>query len=311
MSVPDATAAFPLVLDGGLSNVLEDLGCDLKQKLWCAEMLRSNPQAIVEAHLAYLRAGADIITTSSYQASIPGFVAAGLSQREGIALLQRSVELADRARQIFHAEQNDDGCRALVAASIGPYGAYLADGSEYTGNYPATDAELREFHRARLRCLAESGADLLAIETQPCLREIAILADLLADIPLPAWVSFCCRDAHHLHDGSPLREAIAVVKDVAGVFALGANCTAPSHISEIIRLVKQEAPDQRVVVYPNSGEVYDASTGTWLGLSEPSVFERMAADWIGEGADIIGGCCRIGPAHIAMLRERVEAARRA
>ncbi len=302
-------AAFPLVLDGGLSNVLEDIGCDLRQKLWCAEMLRSNPQAIVEAHLAYLRAGADIITTASYQASIPGFVAAGLSQREGIELLQRSVELADRARKIFRDEQKNNRGKAWVAASIGPYGAYLADGSEYTGNYSATDAELRKFHRVRLRCLAESGADLLAVETQPCLREIAILADLIEDIPLPAWVSFCCRDANHLHDGSPIREAITVVKDVKSVFAIGTNCTAPSHISEIIRLVKQEAPDQRVIVYPNSGEVYDASTGTWLGLSEPSGFRRMTEDWIDEGADIIGGCCRIGPAHIAMLREQVAAAR--
>jgi homocysteine S-methyltransferase len=303
------TAVFPLVLDGGLSNVLEDLGCDLNQKLWCAEMLRSNPDAIVDAHLAYLRAGADIITTSSYQASIPGFVTAGLSEREGMALLKRSVELADNARKIFRDEGNEDGHSALIAASIGPYGAYLADGSEYTGDYSATDAELREFHGPRLRCLAESGADLLAIETQPCLREIAILADLMTDIELPAWVSFCCRDAHYLHDGSSLGDAIAVVKDVKGVFAIGANCTAPSHISEIIRLVKQQAPDKRVIVYPNSGEVYDASTGTWLGLSEPCGFQKMAAEWIGQGVDIIGGCCRIGPAHISMLREQVNAER--
>ncbi|MGD9341504.1 MAG: homocysteine S-methyltransferase [Chromatiales bacterium] len=302
--------AFPVVLDGGLSNLLEARGCDLKQKLWCAEMLRSNPEAIVEAHLAYLRAGAEIITTASYQASIPGFVEAGLSAVEGEALLLRSVELADRAREIFREERNSDGCKALVAASIGPYGAYLADGSEYTGNYSATDAELREFHCARLRCLAQCGADLLAIETQPCLREIAILADLLADIEMPAWVSFCCRDANHLHDGSFLHEAIAAFKDVKSVFAIGANCTAPSHISEIIRLVKQEAPGNRVIVYPNSGEVYHASTGTWLGLSEPSGFRSMAADWIAEGADIIGGCCRIGPAHIATLREQVATARR-
>ncbi len=302
--------AFPVVLDGGLSNVLEERGCDLKHKLWCAELLRSDPDAIVDAHLAYLRAGAEIITTASYQASIPGFVEAGLSAVEGEALLLRSVKLADRAREIFREEQNSDGCKALVAASIGPYGAYLADGSEYTGNYSATDAELREFHRPRLRCLAESGASLVAVETQPCLREIAILADLLAEIEMPAWVSFCCRDANHLHDGSALGEAIAAVKDVNSVFAIGANCTAPSHISEIIRLVKQKAHGNRVIVYPNSGEVYDAATGTWLGLSEPSGFRSMAADWIAAGADIIGGCCRIGPAHIALLREQVEAARR-
>lgn len=289
--------------------MLEELGCDLRQKLWCAEMLRSNPRAIVEAHLAYLRAGADIITTASYQASLPGFIEAGLSEADAVRLLRVSVELAIVARDTFLDERGKAGSTPLVAASIGPYGAYLADGSEYTGVYEASDAELREFHRPRLHILADSGADLLAIETQPCLREIAILVDLLAEIDTPAWFSFCCGDAEHLHDGSSLAEAVGLVKGVACVRAIGANCTAPTHISGIVQLVKRAAPEQRIIVYPNSGEVYDAATGTWLGLSAPADFEQMAAEWIRLGADIIGGCCRIGPAHIRALRGQVTTGR--
>jgi homocysteine S-methyltransferase len=297
---------YPLVLDGGLSNVLESMGCDLGQRLWSAAMLLTDPDALVRAHLAYLRAGADIITTASYQASIAGFVEAGRSVAEAEALLRRSVELAERARARYRAEC-PDGADVLIAASIGPYGACLADGSEYTGVYEAGDEELRAFHEPRLRIIAGSGPDLLAFETLPCLREIAILADLLDGVTIPAWFSFCCRDASHLHDGASLSEAIALLKDLPVVFALGANCTAPEYIADVIRLVQEEAPDKRVVVYPNSGEAYDAATGGWRETGEHGDFRRMAAEWIALGADIVGGCCRIGPDHIRSIRRLVSA----
>lgn len=300
------TVHYPLVLDGGLSNVLESMGCDLNQRLWSAAMLLSDPEAVVRAHLAYLRAGADIITSASYQASIAGFVEAGQSREEAEALLRRSVELAGRARARYRAER-PGGAEILIAASIGPYGAYLADGSEYSGVYDASDEELRAFHEPRIRCLSASGADLLAFETLPCLREIAILADLLGGVTIPAWFSFCCRDAARLHDGSPLSEAIGLLRDLPVVFALGANCTAPEYIADIVRLVRREAPRKRVVVYPNSGEVYDAATGTWLETGDHGDFQRMAADWISLGADIVGGCCRIGPDHIRGIRSLVSA----
>jgi homocysteine S-methyltransferase len=269
-------------------------------------MLLTDPEAIVRAHLAYLRAGADIITTASYQASVAGFVESGRSAEEAKALLRRSVELADRARASYRGER-PGGADILIAASIGPYGAYLADGSEYTGVYDASDAELRAFHAPRIRCLSESGADLLAFETLPCLREIAILVDLLGGLTIPAWFSFCCRDGTHLHDGSPLSEAIGLAGDLPVVFAIGANCTAPGHIADIIRLVKREAPRKRVVVYPNSGEAYDATTGTWLETGDHGDFRRMAAEWLALGADIVGGCCRIGPDHIRSIRSHLPA----
>jgi homocysteine S-methyltransferase len=305
---PDA-APWPLVLDGGLSNVLEELGCDLHPTLWTAGLIDSNPRAIVEAHLAYLRAGADIITTASYQASLPGFIEAGYTAEQGHALLRRSVELAKQAVERFQVGHTEGRRRILVAASVGPYGAYLADGSEYTGSYAASDAQLREFHAPRLRELAESGVDVLAVETQPSLREVGVLAELLSDVDVPAWVSFCCVDGGHLRDGTALAEAVALVRDLPTVFAVGVNCTAPAWIGDIVRLLRREAPRQRIVVYPNSGEVYEPNTGRWLGTSAAGDIGQLVAAWIADGADIIGGCCRFGPEQIRGIRDAVIAAR--
>jgi homocysteine S-methyltransferase len=302
---PDALPR-PLVLDGGLSNVLEDLGCDLNQSLWSAGMLLSDPESIVQAHLQYLRAGADIITTASYQASIEGFMSAGQTRAQAGDLLRRSVDLAVEARNRFRNEQLRGGREILVAASMGPYGAYLADGSEYTGVYDADDARIRAFHEPRLQCLAASQADLLAFETLPCGSEVAIIAELMDEIEKLAWVSFSCRDAGHLHDGTPVADAAALFQDVPAVFAVGANCTAPAYISDLIRLFRDTAPGKRVIVYPNSGEAYHADTRSWSGTSDPVEFQNMAAEWIALGAHIVGGCCRIGPEHIAQLRALVN-----
>jgi homocysteine S-methyltransferase len=296
----------PLVLDGGLSNVLEESGCDLDSALWTAGLLRTNPEAIVQAHVAYLRAGADIITTASYQASVPGFVNAGLSTEEGRGLMQHAVELADEARCRFLEESAPIDRSILIAASAGPYGAYLADGSEYSGVYEASDAELRDYHAPKIECLLETGADLLALETLPSLREIAVLAELLEAVDRPSWVSFCCRDGRHLHDGSQVTDAVELMRSVPCVFALGANCTPPAHIAELIRLVRKAAPRQRVVVYPNSGEIYRADTGTWVGTSDPEDWRGLVTEWVELGADVVGGCCRIGPAHIDIIRTVVD-----
>ena len=301
---------WPLVLDGGLSNVLEELGCDLNQSLWSAGMLLSDPESIVQAHLHYLRAGADIVTTASYQASLDGFMASGQTRAQAEYLLRRSVDLAVRAREIYRHERPGEDREILVAASMGPYGAYLADGSEYTGVYHADDAQIRSFHASRLQVLADSPADLLAFETLPCGREISIIAELLQGIEKPAWVSFCCRDAAHLHEGTPVADAARLFALLPGVFALGANCTAPAHISGLIGVLTDASPGKRIIVYPNSGEAYHAGSRTWSGTSEPAGFRSMAAEWIGLGADIVGGCCRIGPAHISQLRALVDASPR-
>lgn len=293
---------YPLLLDGGLSNELERQGCDLNHKLWSAKMLIGHPEAIIQAHLNYLRAGSRCIITSSYQASIDGFMNMGYDRHEAEDFIQLTVRLAQIAIKRFKAEQSIN-YEPLIAASIGPYGAFLADGSEYSGDYGVSDDALRRFHSSRIKILDRSAADCFAVETIPSLQESRVLNAILEETLKPAWISFSCADNTSLHDGSLISDAVQLFADNPNVFAIGANCTAPEYISGIIKTLKSIAPGKKIVVYPNSGEVFDPKTKTWRGLSDPGEFTVMAREWIALGVDIIGGCCRIGPRHIAQLKQ--------
>lgn len=290
----------PLLLDGGLSNELEKQGHDLKHDLWSSMLLEENPEAIIKAHLSYLNSGAECITTSSYQATISGFKAIGYDQKKAEQLILESVQLAERAIEGFITDEFK-GRKPLIAASIGPYGAYLADGSEYSGNYVISDNELREFHESRIRILDNSNADIFACETVPSFREAKVLADILRTTTKSAWVSFSCKDELHINDGTPIAECAALLSKHSNVFAIGVNCTAPKYISGLISALKSRAGSKKIVVYPNSGEAYNADSKSWLGLSDHNSFALMAKEWVALGADIIGGCCRIGPEHIKSI----------
>lgn len=291
---------YPLIVDGGLSNELEKQGCDLNHKLWSAKFLDSNPEAIIQAHLSYLKSGAHCITSSSYQASIPGFISMGYDKAKAETLILKSIELAEEAIKRF-TTSGTQGFKPLIAASIGPYGAYLADGSEYHGNYGVSDEKLRAFHQSRIDLLDHSNADFFACETIPSFLEAKVLAEILKKTQKQAWISFSCKDEHHINDGTPIKECAAFLSTHPNVFAIGVNCTAPTYISGLIKSIKSVSESKKIVVYPNSGEAYNAKTKTWLGLSDPKSFIEMAKEWVKLGADIIGGCCRIGPDHIKYM----------
>jgi homocysteine S-methyltransferase len=291
---------FPLILDGGLSNVLEQQGCNLNHNLWSAKLLETNPEAIIQAHLAYLNAGANCITTASYQASIPGFMAFGHGRVAAEEFIVRSTLIAEEAIRRF-SKSGSNKIKPLIAASIGPYGAYLADGSEYHGNYGVSNDVLREFHLERISILDRTKVDFFACETIPSFQEVLVLADILKHTNKTAWVSFSCKDEQHLNDGTEIGECVALLAKHPNVLAIGANCTAPKYISGLIKSIKVSNWDKKIVVYPNSGEAYNASSKTWLGVSEPNLFVNMAKEWIELGAEIVGGCCRIGPDHINRL----------
>ena len=299
-----------VVLDGGLATTLESAGHVLDTGLWSASLLRDAPEAVGAAHEAFLAAGADCISTASYQASLPGFARRGIGAAEGEVLLRRSVDVALAARRAFWAEPAHRVGRTgpLVAASVGPYGAYLADGSEYDGRYGVGREELAAFHRPRLEVLADTPADVLALETLPSLAEVQVLAELLAEVGHPgAWVSFSCRDGASLWDGSAVEDAVRMCVPEAGVIAVGVNCTAPIHVASLVRRMRT-ATDLPILTYPSSGETYDAGTGEW---SEPRPGEEwlyLIDEWIDAGAGIIGGCCRVGPDGIRELRRRMEGA---
>lgn len=296
-----------LVLDGGLATTLEARGHDIGDDLWSAGMLLRAPDAIRQLHLDFLAAGADCITAASYQASIEGFRKRGLDKGEAIELLRLAVRLATDARDEYWGnERHRRGrLRPLVAASIGPYGAYLADGSEYEGRYDIDDRRLFDFHRQRWHVLAESEADILACETLPSQREARVLLELLGDTPLAsAWMSFSCLDEVHLSDGTRFEDVVRACDVHERVAAIGINCTAPRFIASLIREARK-ATEKPVIVYPNSGERYDAVGKAWLPARGGIDWGRVAAEWKSLGASCIGGCCRVGPLEIAAIRRAI------
>jgi homocysteine S-methyltransferase len=280
----------PVVLDGGLATLLEAHGHDLSSDLWSARLLRDDPGALVRAHAEFFRAGAEVATSASYQASFEGFAALGLSRSESARLMRLSVELACRARD----EHRPDG---WVAASVGPYGAHLADGSEYRGDYDLDVRGLREFHRPRLEVLGSAGADVLAVETLPCLAEVEALCAELDGTGVAAWLSLSA-DGDRTRAGEPIAEAWAMAADVAEIVAVGVNCCAPADVE--VALADAAGP---LVAYPNSGQGWDPVRRAWIGESafDPGAVRR----WVAAGARLVGGCCRVGPADVAQVAAQV------
>ncbi|MFC7489551.1 MULTISPECIES: homocysteine S-methyltransferase [unclassified Knoellia] len=284
----------PVVLDGGFSTALEARGHDLSGSLWSARLLRQAPSEVVAAHRTFVDAGAEIVISASYQASYLGYVAAGLTEEECDADLDASIGLARQAA---------DG-RALVAASVGPYGAHLADGSEYTGYPQVSRATLREFHARRLERLVAANPDLVAVETIPEVTEAEVVVSLLAEIApdLPYWVSFSAREGARLTGGAPFGEAVDVVGG-AGI-AVGVNCTAPRHLDELLAAGRPSVP---YVIYPNAGATYDPDSKTWTQDGSTHFAPTSVQHWAHLGARFIGGCCGIGADGIREVAEAVRA----
>jgi homocysteine S-methyltransferase len=284
-AVPDDTA---LIADGGLATELEARGHDLSDALWSARLLVDAPQEITAVHRAFFEAGATIATTASYQASFEAFAANGIGRDDTVRLLRRSVELAKSAGDQVGVAGH------WIAASVGPYGAALADGSEYRGRYGLSVAQLQAWHRPRLEVLADAGADVLALETIPDVDEAEALVNLVRGLGVPAWLSYTI-DGTRTRAGQPLADAFAVAVGVDEIVAVGVNCCAPDDVLPAIGLAA--ATSKPVIVYPNSGEHWDGRA--WTGRSDFS--PQLASQWVSAGARIVGGCCRVRPADIAEL----------
>jgi homocysteine S-methyltransferase len=283
------------VLDGGLASELERRGADLSDPLWSARVLLEDPDLIRSVHEAYVAAGADVLISASYQASVEGFERRGLTTAEGMALIRRSVALAREAAAARAGTQ--------VAGSIGPYGAALANGSEYRGHYGVGRNRLAGFHRPRLEALVDAEPDILAIETCPSPDEAGLVLRLLEDLPpVPAWVSYSCRDGGHVSEGQTIEEAIRAVDGHPRLMAIGVNCVAPAHVDELLARMRNTT-GLPLVVYPNAGERWDATARRWVDPSRPFDPATDAPRWRDAGAAFIGGCCRTTPATIAALRE--------
>ncbi|WP_327636576.1 homocysteine S-methyltransferase [Kribbella sp. NBC_00482] len=277
-----------IILDGGLSNALEDRGHDLSDTLWSARLLRDAPSEIAAVHRAYYGAGAMVATTASYQASVVGFERAGIERTEAEHLITSSVRIALEVRDEFPG--------TLVAASVGPYGAMLADGSEYRGRYGVSSQVLRDFHGPRLELLAAAGPDLLAVETIPDTDEAEVLVELLRELDFPAWFSYSV-EGDHTRAGQPLTQAFAIPA-IDQVVAIGINCCNPTDVRAAVQTAVA-ASGKPAIAYPNQGESWDATARKWVGDGTgPADF---APSWVEAGATYIGGCCRVGPEDIRAL----------
>jgi homocysteine S-methyltransferase len=306
-SLAQALAAGPMVLDGGMSNQLVAAGHDLSDELWSARLLADEPQAITKAHAAYFAAGAQVAITSSYQASFEGFARKGIGREQAARLMRSSVELARRAAAIGTGNDDQDHPpppQRWVAASVGPYGAVLADGSEYRGRYGLSVAELERFHRPRVETLAAAVPDVFALETIPDLDEAAALLRIVESLGLPCWLSYTIDDVR-TRAGQPLDEAFALAAESDAVVAVGVNCCTPRDVAVAVK-VAAETTGKPVVAYPNSGEAWNAAKRAWQG---PNSFDAaLVHSWLAAGARLIGGCCRVGPAAIAAVRSALSAA---
>lgn len=294
-----------MVVDGSMSTALEQLGCNFADSLWTARALAESPELVKQVHLDYFRAGADSGITCSYQATIPGLMANGFTRAEAEELIVRSVELFVQARDEWWNAEGRAAGRAypLCLAGIGPYGAYLADGSEYRGTYRVSDDTLRDFHRRRAQLLWDAGADILLFETQPALNEALIEAQIAEEMNADYWISFSCRDGAHINEGKKIRDCAGELsRGYPHLKMIGVNCTPPRFVESLIGEIKAGC-GLPVAVYPNSGETYDAVTKTWHGEIEGVSYGDLALLWMQAGASAVGGCCRTVAKHIAEVDE--------
>lgn len=282
-----------IVVDGAMATELESLGCDLNDSLWSAKVLLEHPELIKQVHTSYFEAGADCGISCSYQASIDGFVDKGYSVEEAENAIKLSMTLLIEARNEWWNHQSNR-CFPLVAGSIGPYGAYLADGSEYTGNYTVSVEQLKQFHRPRIQLLWASGAEILAVETIPSLMEAKVIADLVSEINGECWIVFSCKNEKQISNGEYIEECAHVLDSIDCVKAIGINCTAPQYVESLIKEVKKKTL-KPIIVYPNSGLKYDAIKKEWISGDCCVSYQQYARSWKEAGASMIGGCCKTTP----------------
>jgi homocysteine S-methyltransferase len=292
-----------MIIDGAMATELENHGCHLNDRLWSAKILMDNPELIKQVHTDYFKAGADCAITASYQATIEGYREKGLTEDEAVDLIKKSVQIATMARDEFWADIDNQKNRPkpLVAASVGPYGAFLADGSEYRGDYLLNEDELVAFHRERIKILVEAGADILACETIPCLIEAKAITRVLKEFPeIYAWISFSAKDEFHISNGEKIADCANCLNEEKQIAAIGINCSSPNFIESLIKEIKGQT-SKPIIVYPNSGEEYDANSKQWNEIAPTNQFTTSTQTWLEAGAKIVGGCCRTTPEDIRAI----------
>lgn len=289
---------FPAVLDGGLSFPLEEKKIRMNTNLWTAELLISKPELIREVHINYIDSGAKIITTSSYQASFKSLKKRGYSEIQSKNIILKSVEIVEEIKKNYNN-------KIIIAASIGPYGSYLADGSEYVGNYDINEETFFDFYKKKVDLLDSSSADVLAFETIPSYKEAKVISNILKETKKQSWISFSCKNQKEISDGTKLEKCCEYLNNHSKIFGVGVNCTSPKYISKLISILKRKLKNKKIIIYPNSGEIYDGKNKNWIGNSNIT-FESYIDEWLNLGVDILGGCCRVGTKEIKKIKDKID-----
>ena len=292
-----------IVIDGALASELQRRGCDLNDSLWSAKVLIEQPELIQQVHYDYFVAGADCAITASYQATPMGFAQKGIELEESIKLIKTSVKLAQQAKMQYLNDIKQDKA-LLIAGSVGPYGAYLANGSEYTGDYQLSESEFIAFHKDRVTALIDAGVDILACETMPSFLEIKALAKLIQQFPMVnCWFSLTLKDQQHISDGTPLTEVIEYLNSIEQIVSVGINCIALEKVTPALEVLSK-LTSKPLIVYPNSGEQYDPTTKQWHKNHDHNcTFANQLDVWINLGAKLIGGCCQTTPKDIVEIHQ--------
>ena len=292
-----------IVIDGALASELQRRGCDLNDSLWSAKVLIEQPKLIQQVHYDYFVAGADCAITASYQATPMGFAKKGIELEESIKLIKTSVKLAQQAKMQYLNDIKQDKA-LLIAGSVGPYGAYLANGSEYTGDYQLSESEFIAFHKDRVAALIDAGVDILACETMPSFLEIKALAKLIQQFPMVnCWFSLTLKDQKHISDGTPLTEVIEYLNSIEQIVSVGINCIALEKVTPALEVLSK-LTSKPLIVYPNSGEQYDPTTKQWHKNHDHNcTFANQLDVWINLGAKLIGGCCQTTPDDIVEIHQ--------
>ncbi|WP_334323579.1 homocysteine S-methyltransferase [Gilliamella apicola] len=292
-----------MIIDGALASELQRRGCDLNDSLWSAKVLIEQPELIQQVHYDYFKAGADCAITASYQATPMGFAQKGIELEESIKLIKTSVKLAQQAKMQYLNDIKEDKA-LLIAGSVGPYGAYLANGSEYTGDYQLSESEFIAFHKDRVTALIDAGVDILACETMPSFLEIKALVKLIQQFPMVnCWFSLTLKDQQHISDGTPLTEVIEYLNGIEQIVSVGINCIALEKVTPALEVLSK-LTSKPLIVYPNSGEQYDPTTKQWhKNHHHNCTFANQLDTWIKLGAKLIGGCCQTTPEDIVEIHQ--------
>ena len=292
-----------MIIDGALASELQRRGCDLNDSLWSAKVLIEQPELIQQVHYDYFVAGADCAITASYQATPMGFSPKGIELEESIKLIKTSVKLAQQAKMQYLNDIKQDKA-LLIAGSVGPYGAYLANGSEYTGDYQLSESEFIAFHKDRVTALIDAGVDILACETMPSFLEIKALVKLIQQFPIVnCWFSLTLEDQQHISDGTPLTEVIEYLNSIEQIVSVGINCIALEKVTPALEVLSK-LTSKPLIVYPNSGEQYDPTTKQWhKNHHHNCTFANQLDTWIKLGAKLIGGCCQTTPEDIVEIHQ--------